>query len=665
MLPTLKKISFRCPECASPLEESGEELRCATCAFRCDVVDDIVLLDRQRDGAGLSAGELRSLLAEETITPCCREMLQRRGVPLDGELKMINEPNLASWTSLLPVAPGGRVLEIGAGLGAVTYTLALNFAEVYALVHDIGEALITRLRMRQQGLGNVRIIVTAGGEIPFFAESFDLITPNGVMDRSGRWPEAASGAPHSVEPGRLRELLRPGGTLLVHAENRYSLARMRGIRAGGRRPASGTMRGYRRLLAAAGFDQLYFFTPLPDGRSPLEIFPLESGRAFTYFLLKKTGTESHHTSVRYWIKTVLTRSGLMRRLSSEFLVLARRPESVEAPPASPAVEAGIPEFIAARVSPEHDALHFYLRTHARVNKHTLQIFNNSGRAPIAIAKVVSLRQHDDSHLTRESKNLMALGRLCADDPLIRSAIARVIATGRNGANYISLETFLDGVSLYTLLIRKDHSRRIGRVTTLFDPAVEWLLHFQSACRTRMGIDEEFALFPSLSGGPDSAVDSGLKELTMLAGAADSRRYDPFLQHGDFSPINILMTGDGIHVIDWEGLMRGYPPLFDLFCLFSPALFAQNRGDIARDLDRFETLFFSANPLTEYFNDKVQLYCTRLGVEKELLPLHFYDFLRIKYLRNSERKDARMTQLFRMFLNHYDGNYRRFYFHLFR
>lgn len=99
------------------------------------------------------------------------------------------------------VAPGGRVLEIGAGSGYAAAVMGRIAREVIAIERHAGLAASASARMRELGYGNVRIV--AG-------------------DGSGGWPDAApydailAAASGSHVPGVLkRQLNRDGGTLVM------------------------------------------------------------------------------------------------------------------------------------------------------------------------------------------------------------------------------------------------------------------------------------------------------------------------------------------------------------------------------------------------------------------------------------------------------------------
>jgi len=99
------------------------------------------------------------------------------------------------------VAPGDRVLEIGAGSGYAAAVLGRIAREVIAIERHAGLALSASERMRELGYANVRIV--AG-------------------DGSAGWPDAApydailAAASGSHVPGVLkRQLDRDGGTLVM------------------------------------------------------------------------------------------------------------------------------------------------------------------------------------------------------------------------------------------------------------------------------------------------------------------------------------------------------------------------------------------------------------------------------------------------------------------
>jgi SAM-dependent methyltransferase len=123
----------------------------------------------------------------------------------------------------LALARTDRVLELGAGCGAVTRVLGERCSLVDAVEPMPERARIARARTRE--LDGVEVFVGTLDDVPPEA-SYDLVTLVGVLEY------VADGRPeHAAYAGYLREVgrrLRPGGTVLIAIENRIGVKYLAG-----------------------------------------------------------------------------------------------------------------------------------------------------------------------------------------------------------------------------------------------------------------------------------------------------------------------------------------------------------------------------------------------------------------------------------------------------
>lgn len=103
---------------------------------------------------------------------------------------------------LLPTRGDERLLDVGAGTGALAFALAPRVREVVALEQD--EELAARAR--SDAPANVEVVTGDGEALPFESFSFDLATCVRVLHHTPR-PE--------VMVAELVRVTRPGGSLLV------------------------------------------------------------------------------------------------------------------------------------------------------------------------------------------------------------------------------------------------------------------------------------------------------------------------------------------------------------------------------------------------------------------------------------------------------------------
>ena len=103
---------------------------------------------------------------------------------------------------------GSSVLEAGCGVGAQTVTLAQHSPEARITSIDISESSLAEARSRVEhaGVTNVEFRQADVFELPFAPETFDHVFVCFLLEHLS-WPVTA------LE--RLRDLLRPGGTITV------------------------------------------------------------------------------------------------------------------------------------------------------------------------------------------------------------------------------------------------------------------------------------------------------------------------------------------------------------------------------------------------------------------------------------------------------------------
>ncbi len=134
-----------------------------------------------------------------------------------------------SWHSFVDPSVGGTVLDLGAGMGAISEYLSPHFSQVYSIEGCKERCRFLAVRKARKGLDNVTIINAGLNQLAFPDNSVDLVVCNGVLE----WVGLGSHGPvEDVQVQMLREIrrvLKPSGLLYVGIENRWALAYMMGL----------------------------------------------------------------------------------------------------------------------------------------------------------------------------------------------------------------------------------------------------------------------------------------------------------------------------------------------------------------------------------------------------------------------------------------------------
>jgi GT2 family glycosyltransferase/glycosyltransferase involved in cell wall biosynthesis/SAM-dependent methyltransferase len=239
---------------------------------------------------------------------------------------------------------GKRVLELGAGYGAITRYLGETASEVIAVESSRRRAEIILARTRD--LANVTII---NDDLFGFSldEPADVILLIGVLEYAGVF-FVGQDEPERALLAHLAGLLKPGGLLLLATENRLGLKYLAGapqdhVGAAADNAARFTTFGktdLHRMLQSAGFARQDIYLPFPDYKSPsVVVSPL--GAATHGFDPGALAAETVHTDPlppidpafslqRTW--PVIARNDLLADFSNAFLVAARLTPSAATEP---------------------------------------------------------------------------------------------------------------------------------------------------------------------------------------------------------------------------------------------------------------------------------------------------------------------------------------------
>ncbi len=238
----------------------------------------------------------------------------------------------------IPIKPGQRIVELGAGCGAITRWLGELGAEVIAVEGSARRAAVAVSRCRD--LPNVQVVVQNLHELPPFAADWVILI--GVLEYARLFCSGADPVRETLMASRNQ--LSEGGALILAIENQLGLkyfagcneehlgTRFSGIQGLYRDDGPVTF-GRRELglqLAAAGFSAQKLYLPFPDYKLPTTIVD-ESAADDPNFdvaalVARSVARDYGFPALRSFSEIpvwhVLHRNGLVADLANSFLVVA-------------------------------------------------------------------------------------------------------------------------------------------------------------------------------------------------------------------------------------------------------------------------------------------------------------------------------------------------------
>ena len=230
------------------------------------------------------------------------------------------------WIEDLDLHPNARILEVGCGAGLISVALARKGYTVEALDSTMAMLQMTRNAARQDLQSRIHPHAADVHALPFQAHTFDLVIALGVIP----WLHS-----ERLALQEMQRVLKPGGSLLVTADNNARLDRILDPRSS---PLMAPLR-----LAAKGVLRLCGLWSPPSGFQPKRHYPREFNRLvgecgfehaksctvgfgpFT-FLEKALLADPIGVRLHRWLQTLSSRRGvlLLGWTGSHYLVLATK-----------------------------------------------------------------------------------------------------------------------------------------------------------------------------------------------------------------------------------------------------------------------------------------------------------------------------------------------------
>ncbi len=187
--------------------------------------------------------------------------------------------NIINW---YPMKKNASVLEIGAGMGAITSTLCQKAGRVVCV--ELSKRRASAIANRNQTCENLEIIVGNLNDVTF-NEKFDYITLVGVLEYANLYTYTEN--PYVDFLNSIQKFLKKDGKLLIAIENKFGMKYFAGapedhscIKYDGiigypqknRSAMTFGKQELKNLLAEVGLKYTKFYYPLPDYKLPNIVF---------------------------------------------------------------------------------------------------------------------------------------------------------------------------------------------------------------------------------------------------------------------------------------------------------------------------------------------------------------------------------------------------------
>lgn len=186
--------------------------------------------------------------------------------------------NIINW---YPFKKDSDVLEIGAGMGAITGTLCEKARSV--TVVELSKQRATAIAKRNENRDNLEIIVANLNDVKF-EKKFDYITLIGVLEYAALYTKSKN--PFNDFLNNIKKLLKPDGKLLIAIENQFGMKYFEGAVEDHTNIKYDSIVGYenpervrtfgkvelKNILNNSGFKYQKFYYPLPDYKLPNIVF---------------------------------------------------------------------------------------------------------------------------------------------------------------------------------------------------------------------------------------------------------------------------------------------------------------------------------------------------------------------------------------------------------
>lgn len=237
----------------------------------------------------------------------------------------------------LEIGPEDEVLEIGAGMGAVTGALARKAKKVECIELSKRRSMVNA--HRHKDMDNIEIFVGNFQDVEI-TKKYDVITLIGVLEYANYYIEAEN--PFEAFLNKIKGCLKENGRLYIAIENRLGMKYFAGYNEDHLAKPFVGIEGYdceekvrtfsyseiRKLLNSCGFNKLQFAFPFPDYKLPQAIYDEEALMNYSVDFADKHNYDSVLRETFNQVKALKSLQGTeeIKYFANSFLIEAVRSE---------------------------------------------------------------------------------------------------------------------------------------------------------------------------------------------------------------------------------------------------------------------------------------------------------------------------------------------------
>lgn len=335
-----------CPACRSSLEVSDTAAHCAQCGAEYAVDDGILCTDRSGAFLGEFGAARMMGFVQYARDLGWREAVERMCQEDPGVRRLLLGSDRASFVDIFGVSARRSVLDLGAGLGAISLDLSKGFEQVFSVDLAYERLALVREIAKQREITNVRPVCHRDVfKLPFASDSLDAVVMVGVFEYfPGSYPDLPINEVQSRALAEIGRILAPGGVVFMATKNRFGWPHWAGatdnsgLRFGPLLPRpladlasrllmnqpfrviSDSLPRYRSLFTGAGFAEPRFYWPVNGYQSPRSWVDLKDKAAVLEGIVS-----GYPKGLRRSLLKRLAALGILGYVVPHFGIVARKP----------------------------------------------------------------------------------------------------------------------------------------------------------------------------------------------------------------------------------------------------------------------------------------------------------------------------------------------------